>query len=238
MTETEWLACTEIEKLVPALAKLKPKPSVRKLRLYCVACCRRIWDRLDEGCRRAVEVAERYADGTATLEELTAAHTAGKRKNRSIPVHRLMTMDFAQLAAMQGTKSSWQAVDGAARPARPVVDKTVKAVLTNCAMYGGPLNIAQTGPDALSLVATLLHDVLGNPFRRPSIDPHWQTWNDGTVVKLAQAIYEERGFERLPILADALQDAGCTDAAILSHCRGPGPHARGCWVVDALLGKD
>src|SRR5437762_722095 len=61
---------------------------------------------------------------------------------------------------------------------------------------------------------------------------------DGIIPRLAQAVYEERAFERLPVLADALEEAGCTDAAILDHCRSPGPHARGCWVVDLLLGRE
>jgi hypothetical protein len=61
--------------------------------------------------------------------------------------------------------------------------------------------------------------------------------NDGTVVKIAQAIYDDRAFDRLPVLADALEDASCNEAAILSHLRGPGPHVRGCWVVDLLLGR-
>jgi hypothetical protein len=62
-------------------------------------------------------------------------------------------------------------------------------------------------------------------------------WNGNTVSKMAQAIYGDRAFEHLPILADALEEAGCTDAAILDHCRQPGEHVRGCWVVDLLLGK-
>ncbi len=74
-------------------------------------------------------------------------------------------------------------------------------------------------------------------FRLPCPDPAWQAWNDGTVRKLAQLIYDDRAFDRLPLLADALEDAGCTDATILSHCREPGEHVKGCWVVDLLLGK-
>ena len=69
------------------------------------------------------------------------------------------------------------------------------------------------------------------------LDPSWLAWNDGAIRKMAQAIYDARAFDRLPLLADALEDAGCTDAAILSHCREPGEHVRGCWVVDLLLGK-
>jgi hypothetical protein len=84
----------------------------------------------------------------------------------------------------------------------------------------------------------LLRDIFGNPFVPITIDSSWLTWSDSIVVKMAGAIYEDRGFDRMPVLADALEKAGCTDAAILDHCRGPGPHVRGCWVVDRLLGKE
>jgi hypothetical protein len=80
----------------------------------------------------------------------------------------------------------------------------------------------------------LLQEVFGNPFRPVTPDSSWLT---STVVKLAQGVYDERAFERMPILADALEDAGCDNKDVLEHCRGPGPHVRGCWVVDLLLGK-
>jgi hypothetical protein len=84
----------------------------------------------------------------------------------------------------------------------------------------------------------LLRCLFGNPFRPPSApDPAWLRWNGGTVTGIAQALYDGRAFERMPVLGDALEDAGCGDAGVLGHCRGPGPHARGCWVVDLLLGK-
>jgi len=70
--------------------------------------------------------------------------------------------------------------------------------------------------------------------RTAILDPAWLT---STVVSLAEGIYAERAFDRLPILADALQDAGCENTDVLDHCRGPGPHVRGCWVVDLVLGK-
>jgi hypothetical protein len=73
------------------------------------------------------------------------------------------------------------------------------------------------------------------PFRPVTIEPAWIT---PTVKQLAGAIYEERAFDRLPILADALEEAGCTDADILNHCRQPGEHVRGCWVIDLILSKD
>jgi hypothetical protein len=93
----------------------------------------------------------------------------------------------------------------------------------------------------------LLRDIFGNPFRPlPPIRGKrrweeqrlgWMTWKDGIVLKMAEAAYQEIAFDRLPVLADALEDAGCDFVDLLSHCRGPGPHVRGCWVVDLLLDK-
>ena len=81
----------------------------------------------------------------------------------------------------------------------------------------------------------ILRDIVGNPFRPVTFDPEWRT---STVTALAQQMYDSRDFTAMPILADALQDAGCENADILDHCRGPGPHVRGCWVVDLVLGKE
>lgn len=80
----------------------------------------------------------------------------------------------------------------------------------------------------------LIRCLFGNPYHPSSVDPAWLT---GTVVTLARGIYADRAFDRLPVLADALQDAGCHDSVILEHCRREGSHARGCWVVDTVLGQ-
>jgi hypothetical protein len=80
----------------------------------------------------------------------------------------------------------------------------------------------------------LLLDIFGNPFKPVSFDPSWRT---STVVSIAQGMYESRDFSPMPLLADALQDTGCQNEDILNHCRGDGPHVRGCWVVDLMLGK-
>jgi hypothetical protein len=88
---------------------------------------------------------------------------------------------------------------------------------------------------AVRFLITSIRCIFGNPFRPAALDPSWLT---STVVLLGRGIYEERAFDRLPILADALQDAGCDNADVLDHCRGPGPHVRGCWVVDLVLGKE
>jgi hypothetical protein len=96
----------------------------------------------------------------------------------------------------------------------------------------------RTGLDAakaeLLAQCDLLRDIVGPP-ARPSVEGGWLT-NSGAAKDLAQVIYDERAFDRLPHLADALEDAGCTDAELLGHLRSPGPHVRGCWAVDLVLG--
>jgi len=91
--------------------------------------------------------------------------------------------------------------------------------------------LAKEGKDHVSL----LRDIFGNPFRSLTFEPDWRT---STAVALAQQMYDSRDFSAMPILADALQDAGCDNAEILDHCRGPGSHVRGCWVADLVLGKE
>jgi hypothetical protein len=112
--------------------------------------------------------------------------------------------------------------------------------------YIAPLHAAQRAQAALvwtggerATQAALLRDVLGNPFRPSPRLPHAVfAWNDRTSPRIAEHIYEERAFDRLPILADALLDAGCEDEELIGHCRSQGPHVRGCWAIDLLLGKE
>jgi hypothetical protein len=88
---------------------------------------------------------------------------------------------------------------------------------------------------AREVQVALLRDVIGNPFRpRRPVDPAWLT---PTVVAIARGAYDDRDFAALPVLADALEDAGCDDTDLLGHLRGPGVHGRGCWVVDWLLAR-
>jgi hypothetical protein len=93
--------------------------------------------------------------------------------------------------------------------------------------------------------ASILREIFGSPFRPVLLPPSLPAWNDGLVVNLATAIYEGRSLpsghldaERLMVLADAIEECGCTDASLLEHLRGPGPHYRGCFAVDLLLGRD
>ena len=105
-------------------------------------------------------------------------------------------------------------------------------------MMGGPQDTSELENAERQSQAVLLRDIFGNPFRpAAAFDPVWLAWNDATIPRIAQAIYDERRFEDLPVLADALEEAGCTNGDILGHCRSDGPHVRGCWVVDLVLEK-
>ncbi len=89
---------------------------------------------------------------------------------------------------------------------------------------------------ANALICDVFRDIFGNPFRTVAFDPAWRT---STSVAIAQGMYEPRDFTAMPILADALQDAGCDNDDVLNHCRGASAtHLRGCWVVDLVLGKN
>jgi len=203
MTEAEWLACDDPR---PMLEFVRGKVSDRKLRLLVVACCRSVWHLLtDDRSRRAIEVAERFADGTASDVELASAWEAAGEVSPA--EHGGAARDRAWRNAHA---AAWYAAE--ADVPDPAAWHVVEA----------------------AVCVVLLRDLFGTVMRPRVVDQRWLT---SAVVPLAQSIYDERTFERLPVLADALEDAGCTDADVLSHCRGPGPHVRGCWVVDLLLGK-
>jgi hypothetical protein len=214
MTEDDWLGADSALELLDSV--LLDNASGRKLRLFACACCRRIWRLLhDDRVRRAVEFAEKHADGEASEEQLEHALDA------ALEVH-------------SGTEND--AVDKAATAAVFCANRS-----PNCASEAAECALDATTYDSDELEkenevqAQLLRDIFGNPFRPATLNPAWRTSN---VAALAQAIYADRAFDRLPILADALEDSGCDNADILNHCRQRGEHVRGCWVVDLVLAKE
>jgi hypothetical protein len=230
MTEAEWLACTESSRVLDLLIG---KGSERKFRLFACACVRRAWHLLaDERSRRAVETAERYADGLETEASLRAARDAAYEV-ATWPMRegRRTTSLAAQAAAF----AAWNAADRAYN----VRGFSVAASASwNAAAALSPDPLGENGAER-AFQYRLLSDVLGNfgcPL--PRLNPVWLVWEAGTVPKLAAAIYEERAFDRLSILADALEEAGCDAAELLAHLRGPGPHVRGCWALDLLLRRE
>jgi hypothetical protein len=219
MNEVQWLDCADP---TPMLEFLRGKASDRKLRLFSVACCRLVWDCLTtHRSRRSVETAEEYADGLATDAELVRAYS--------------MAMDAAHATQTRGSRR---------RYGHPLLQSEAKlfyaATIAHChkPFLIGRLRWVGRDDEIKPMSPALLRDIFGNPFRPATINHAWLAWNDGTVRKIAQAIYDERAFDRLPILADALEDAGGNDENILNHCRSEGQHVRGCWVVDLVLGKE
>jgi hypothetical protein len=209
-TEAGWLACTYPGSMLPHVLK----GSARKLRLFAVACCRRVWHLLpDPRSRRAVEAAEQWADGLLATTALRAARRAAH-----------------EVALGAHGRHAWalRAADWAAVPRKDKV--SITAAMARWALE-------ERKPEERHQ-CDLLRDVFGFPFRPVAVDPGWRAWHGGAVVQVARAIYDEKRFADLPILADALEDAGCGNAEILAHCRGGGVHVRGCWVVDRVLAKE
>ena len=227
MTEGEWLACRDLELMLRAL---DPRKHDRKLRLFACACCRRIWHLLEESSRRVVEVSERYADSAASYEELRAAVSAcvGTGTNASAR----WAVDGAAAAHAASYRASAESYYRAALYAAGACGEA-----TDPSRSHSPTRQARELAEA-GAQRILLRDIVGNPFRPPqALNPAWLAGDGAAISVLARVIYDERRWEDLPILADALEEAGCTNADMLNHCRQPGEHIRGCWVVDLLLGK-
>jgi hypothetical protein len=256
VTEQEWLTGTEP---APLLEFLRGRASERKLRLFAVACCRRVWDLIPCGiARRAAEEAERYADGEVTADERedllrTLRIEAESKENISAALgdgtERLRC--FREETASPEETTAW-ALDR--RWNFPWVVASGAATLRAGIEIAAELRWGQWSDrwrreqaeaewwgrkvDELAAQCGLLRCLFGNPWRPPAALPaEVLAWNDRLVPRLAQAIYQERRWHDLPLLADALLDAGCDDEALMRHCRDGGEHARGCWAVDAILGK-
>jgi hypothetical protein len=211
MTEGEWLACDDLSDVMAMLIFVRLRATDRQLRLFGCACCRLVWDHLPAWARQAVEAGERYAD--ERLDE-SKRHTCRRSCNE----------------ALKGLRGS------TARLGEAAADLLRSGFSHRSAMKVARL--ARTGRDAFLLPrqqCEFLRDLFGNPFRPVRIDPSWRTL---AVVAIARAIDEESAFDRLPILADALEEVACSEPALLAHCREGGAHCRGCWAIDRLRGKE
>jgi hypothetical protein len=227
MKEGNWLAAKDPQ---PLLDFLRGRASDRKLRLFAVACCREVWDLLDAAGRAALEVAERYADGEATRIQATEATAVALGAER--------TTGKAAKAVYWATKNVIR--DTLRNVCEAAAEAAAGAAVQKAPAAGRDRGVAweQTYIAAAARQADLVRESFGNPFRPLAVDPAWLAWGGGIVGRLAQGAYEARAFDRLPVLADALEEAGCTDTAILEHCRSGGRHVRGCWVVDALCARE
>jgi hypothetical protein len=241
MTEAEWLVCDDpapmlqflLRGRLPRLAHMRRAAATamrrrygwdRKFRLYACACLNdsRLIIR-DERLREAIVIFEGYADKLTTDEAFRTA----KRQVRAI---------FDQALAFEGPDGLGQHVASVVSDVMglrflpgwtPVWAREIGIRLPEFERHTQEVN---------AKYCRLLFDVFGPlPFRRMITASHWLT---PTVMALAGGIYADRAFDLLPILADALEDAGCDNADILAHCRDPGPHVRGCWVLDLILGKE
>jgi hypothetical protein len=241
MTEQEWFTTTTPW---PMLEFIHDKGSERKWRLFAVACCRLVWHLLTDHGHRLVEAVEQYADQRARPRDLVALF-------KDYSPHQVATPTMpggsqaAEAVGLLGGQWRWRTYftkDHDQPPARFTGQQgtPVSAVVDGVARSAAEA-LAKAVPwqQARQREGELLHDLFGPLLFRPvTLDPAWLTWHGGLVVSMARQMYESRDFSDMPILADALEEAGCDNADILAHCREPGEHVRGCWVVDLLLGKE
>ena len=215
MTETEWLTCGDPNKMLEFLWN---GVSDRKLRMFAAAwaCAYVMILGTDEPLAwRAIEACEQFADGTISEEELV----------------------IAQGPVFDTLERCGEPKEGSPTPLRKAMAAicfasklTIRKVISQLACLLGHPVCEDRKEDNVGI----LRDIFGNPFCPVTCSPDWRT---ETVLSLARQMYKARDFSAMPILADALQDAGCESDEILNHCRGPGPHVRGCWAVDLLLEK-
>ncbi len=247
MTEAEWLACADP---MPMLEFLRGRASDRKLRLFAVACCRRIWPLLtDERSQRGVEIGERYADGLASEADLEAARqSAARLAYEDEQFHFATDEPQGDYRAAHAHAFEQAAMSFAGRDSISVANLAAGEVAE--ALAGCP-GVKADAADLLIFVAEmsvncgLLRDILGSPFRHSlPLPPSVLAWNDGTVRRIAKGIYEERlmpagalDTARLAFLADTFLEAGCDNEELIAHCRSEGPHFRGCWAIDLILDK-
>jgi hypothetical protein len=213
---------------------LKTGDGRRRMRLFLCAAVRRVWHLLErEESRKAVETAERFADGEADERQLQAGWAAAKAVISTFPALEARTTVLTDFLLPHGL---------AALGASCAAAERLQFVLGSWAYIArAEFGVGPRGPFPSGPYCDVLRDLFGNPFR-PVVVPagkkrSWLAWNGGTVVGLARQVYAERAFDRLPLLADALEDAGCDNADLLGHLRSPGPHVRGCWALDLTLGK-
>jgi hypothetical protein len=226
MTETEWVACTDP---MPMLEFVRGKASDRKLRLIAVACCRGALRLLQsQNYRNAVEVSERFADGLASDDKLRKARSQARESaGRTIMVRVYPSYPWSrhtQSNIARGVVGSVCSRD---------IYEVIQAINNICVTANNAESYEAKREDERRQRAQLLRDVVRYPLTPLTLNPSWLT---STVLALANGIYEERAFDRMPILADALQDAGCDNEGILNHCQQSGEHVRGCWVIDSILG--
>jgi hypothetical protein len=220
MTEAEWLVCDKPEQMLLAL---QDWASERRFRLFTCACLRRIWHLLAAGAQReAILLAEKYTDEERDKERVTSA---GRAADEERDKEREMS---AGRAAWETPDYFWSNV---------CYDLT----------YGNGWTAASRVENVLAKHPmcsrderriehlALIRCIFGNPFRSAVLNSSWLT---STVRSLARGISTENAFSAVPILADALQDAGCANEDILNHCRSEGLHGRGCWVLDLLLDNE
>ncbi len=236
MTEQEWLGCNRIDEM---LTFVRDRVSFRKLRLFACAFCRRFLHlpSLHSCISQALDAAEKFAVGSAKERELLGWHQRLLRYHNEVGYEPPIEEALVLVAAMAATETDEEAFFIRLLPgAYNVRIAETKAYLRVAEQpyYEGDNDMEREE----AVQANMLRDLIGvAPFRTVELEPVWKTDRQNLISLMAQSIDDERNYADMPILADVLEEAGCTNNDILQHCRVDAPHVKGCWVVDLLLGR-
>lgn len=221
MNEQRWRDGAELSAMLQFLANVV-RP--RKFRLFACACLRQLRERTsDAHFRRTVELAERYVEGDCKRESFRAAF----RRAWPDGWERARVAALVAIDPMERDNYSWRCLE----LANEVVD--LLGSPPRYSPHHSPPRNREATPSRKEQIA-LLCEIVGDPFSEPRFVPQWRT---GDVAPLAESLAVDGTFGELPVLADALEDAGCTDAEVLMHLRTPGRHALGCWALDLVRGR-
>jgi hypothetical protein len=215
---------------------VREREGERKLRLLACAYLRQVWNSLREPSRRAVEAAEDHADGLLSPADWQRAVAAAEAEvaDQSREADRFVVGWYDDPSWSRLWEFIVSLALSALRDPGLVAADEAFAISRQLRGIGVILPADRVAAAEKAFAISTLWELFGNPFRPPVIHPDWLTWDGAAVPKIARAIYEGRAFDRMAILADALEEAGCGNAELLGHCRGGGEHVRGCWVLDCL----
>lgn len=261
MTEHQWLKTIEVPKMLDRIGNARPcwwtrlgslgrnrgpaiveVPTKRKLKLFVAATCRPLIPLLGAEGLTWVEKVEELADeidGNQQHSEDSVRfwNLLDEERSRDHWPREDARCEALQALALGAILVPYSLPDHGCHLAVYAAKQAAWHACRAVEIQAGPTKCVAARDWSWRYQADALRDIVGNPFRRPILDQSWRLWRNDTIGCLARAIYVDRGFDRMPILGDALEEAGCERSGILSHCRAPMQHVRGCWVLDLLLGK-
>lgn len=231
MTATPWWAGRDRARDFDRL-NTRGGATERQFLLFSCGCVRQFWDLTPAGgaSRAAVETAERFVDGLATGPDREAANAAAWRCSQTFS-----GSDPGLMVALAAAYACWVDEDYGPAHGADTVRLYLRDAVRLTALRDPGRDPAEAWRRHDALIDAIFYDVMGSCLYPVALEPRWVAWNNGFAARVAREMYADRCFDRMPVLGDILEDAGCADEFVLAHCRQPTAHVRGCWLIDHIL---